>query len=513
MVAAARGPEAAREVEIKLEFDPADRVGIERHPLLVTARPDKETLVSVYFDTEDRALWKAKMALRVRKVGQRYVQTLKGADGAAELFDRPEWEWETSGLEPDLSLVEETPAGTCLDGHARAVLKPLFRTRIERILYQLPNGGSQIELAIDLGEIEADAQWSPVHELELELKRGEPRDLFRLARHLAADIPLRLAVKTKAERGYDLAEGAAGGPEKARPIALDKDMICAQAFRAIGENCLRQIIANEPLVEAGEAEALHQMRVGLRRLRAAIAVFAKMTADSEQERIKDELKWITSELGPARDLDVFTADILKPLAKSGDHAAARSAFAEARAKAYQSATGSIRSDRFRKALLDIAEWIEVGPWTVGEAFAKLRERKIGEHAAKRLARLRSRVRDKGEDLRELSSKKRHKLRIEAKTLRYAVEFFARLFPDGEMAKPRETALSALKDMQDELGALNDIAQRQALASETLGGDGHDLGAQAAKLLAADEEEVERRLKRAEAAYERFAKVKAFWNDL
>ena len=170
---------------------------------------------------------------------------------------------------------------------------------------------------------------------------------------------------------------------------------------------------------AGEAEALHQMRIGLRRFRAAIALFAKMTADGEQERIKAELKWITNELGPARDLDVFTAEILKPLAKDGGYEDAGRAFAEARAKAYAAATVAIRSDRFRNALLDVAEWIEVGPWTVDEELAKLRERKIGKHAAKRLARLRSDVRDKGEDLRKLSAKKRHKLRIKAKTLRYA----------------------------------------------------------------------------------------------
>jgi CHAD domain-containing protein len=287
-------------------------------------------------------------------------------------------------------------------------------------------------------------------------------------------------------------------------------MNCAQAFRAIGENCLRQIVANEPLVLAGETEALHQMRIGLRLFRAEIALSAKMNADGEQERLKGELKWITNELGPARDLDVFTAEILKPPAKDGGHEDASRAFAEARAKAYAGATVSIRSDRFRNALLDVTEWIEVGPWTVDEELAKLRERKIGKHAAKRLARLRGDVRDKGEDLRKLSAKRRHKLRIKAKTLRYGVEFFASLYPDAETAKRREAVLSALKDMQDELGALNDIAQRQALASETLAGGAQALGAKAAKLLAANEGEVERLLKRAEAAFERFAKSKAFW---
>lgn len=504
MAATASEASEAREVEIKLEFDPADRTEIESHPLLAAAHPEKETLTSVYFDTHDLALRKARMVLRVRKEGRRYVQAIKGLDGAGELFDRGEWEQETSGPEPDLSLVAGTPLAPLLEDRTPADLGPLFRTRIERIVYHLPNGEAEIEVAIDQGEIEAKEQWSPVHELELELKRGKPADLFRLARRLSATVPLRLAVKTKAERGYDLAGGVAAGAEKAKPVALDEDMTCMQAFRAIGENSLRQIVANERLVGTGEAEALHQMRIGLRRLRAAIAIFAKMTADSQQERIKEELKWITTELGPARDLDVFAADILKPLVKDGKHPETHRAFTEARAKAYAIATGAIGSDRFRNALLDIAEWIEVGPWTLDDSLAKRRERKVKKHAAKRLARMRSDVRDKGEDLRDLDAKERHKLRIKAKTLRYGMEFFAGLFPDGENAKRREAALSSLKGMQDELGALNDLAQREALAGR------HDLGPEAAKLLAADAHEIGRRLKRAEAAFDDFAKAKPFW---
>lgn len=510
MAAAASGAQAAREFEIKLEFDSADRALIESHPLLRAAQPEKETLVSVYFDTHDLALRKAEMVLRVRKAGGRYVQAIKGMDGAAQLFDRPEWEQETSGLDPDLTHIAGTPLAAALDGHGLADLHPLFRTRIERVVYRLPSNATDVELAIDQGEIEADSQWSPVHEVELELKQGEAKELFRLARRLAATIPLRLAVKTKAERGYELAGSAQAGAEKAKPVHLDPNMACHAAFRAIGENCLRQIVANERIVGTGEAEGLHQMRIGLRRLRAAIAVFAKMTGDSEQERIKAELRWITNELGPARDLDVFAADILKPLAKDGDHGEAHRTFTEARAKAYTAATSSIGSDRFRTALLDVAEWIEVGPWTVDEGLAKRRERSVAKHAAKRLARMRNYVRDKGEDLRELDPKRRHKLRISAKNLRYAIEFFAGLFPNGEKAKRREAQLSALKCMQDELGALNDLAQREALGREMLAAGGGDLDPRAAKLLAADETEIGRRLDRAEEAYASFVKSKSFW---
>ncbi|MGC2410990.1 MAG: CHAD domain-containing protein [Methyloceanibacter sp.] len=497
-----------REVEVKLEFDPADRGEIEAHPLLAATHPEKQTLISVYYDTDDLALQKARVALRVRKVGTRYLQAIKSMNGTAQLFERPEWEHEVAGLEPDLGLATDTALEPLLTESVRASLQPLFWTRIERTIYRLPSNGSDVEVAIDQGEIEAALCWSPVHELELELKQGSPADLFRLARSLAAALPLRLAVKTKAERGYELAGGATLAAEKAARLELDAGLTCQQAFRAIGENCLRQIIANEPGMCAGEAEALHQMRVGLRRLRAAIAVFAKAVADSERDRIKGELKWITSELGPARDLDVFAADVLKPLgenqAEDARLAEARRVFAENRAKAYAAAVGLVRSDRFRNVLLNLAEWIEVGPWTIDKSLRCRRERTVQEHAAKWLGRMRKRIRKEGARLRELDIAKRHKLRIRTKNLRYAIEFFTGVFPRDLNAKRREAALASLKELQDALGALNDLATREALIA-----NGHDLADHVAGLQVSKEAEVDRLLDRAEAAHASFAKVKSF----
>jgi inorganic triphosphatase YgiF len=388
-------------------------------------------------------------------------------------------------------------------------LRPLFQTRIERGLYHVKSDGSEIEVAIDRGEIEAAKSWSPVHEVEIELKKGDPRELFIVARKLAASVPLRLAVKTKAERGYELASGAVPEAEKATKLDLDGRLTCEQAFHAIGQNCLRQIIVNERGVCVGDANSLHQMRIGLRRMRAAITAFDKVVDDEEKKRIKAELKWITNELGPARDLDVFEIDILKPMSAThgGDarFAETRRAFDEARTKAYGYAVGSVRSDRFRNALLDIAEWIEAGPWTRDKSLRKRRDEKLADHAARLLSRGRKRIRERGADLRALSTKQRHKLRIRAKNLRYAVEFFAGVFPGEENAKRREAALTALKELQDQLGALNDLAQREALVV-----NGHGLGDHANGLLTPKEADVDKLLDRAQAAQASFAAVKSFW---
>jgi inorganic triphosphatase YgiF len=497
-----------REFELKLEFDPADLAAIESHPLLAGIRFNRQALSSVYYDTETEALRKARLALRVRHTGSGFVQTIKG-DGPAELFDRPEWETRIAGPHPDLSAVASTPLQDLLKSGAAEGLRPLFQTTIERGLYQIESNGSEIEVAIDRGAIETAGRRAPVHEIELELKSGDPAELFAVARKLAARLPLRLAVKTKAERGYELASGAAPTAEKATRVELSGSLSCQQAFRAVGQNCLRQIIVNEPGMCAGDASSLHQMRIGLRRLRAAIAAFDKVVADDDKKRIKAELKWITNELGPARDLDVFEADVLKPAraASEGDAklAETRRAFDESRAKAYASAAGSVRSDRFRNDLLDVAAWIEAGPWTRDDDLRDRREKPIAEHAARMLAGARKKIRKRGVDLRTLSAKERHKLRIRAKNLRYATEFFAGAFPGEENEKRREAAHTALKDLQDHLGALNDLAQR-----ETLAANGHDLGTHADVLLVPKAADVDKLLDKAQAAHASFSAVKSFW---
>jgi inorganic triphosphatase YgiF len=501
---------AAHELELKFEFDRADAGLIEAQPALAasSAPPSERRLISVYFDTDDFALRKAGVTLRVRDTGDRYVQTIKTANGA-ELFDRLEWECEIAGRKPDLEAARKTALEPLQDRQIRDALRPIFETRIDRRVYRLGRNGTEIEVALDWGEVATATRYRPVCELELELKRGEPAELFSLARELSASVPLRLGVKTKAERGYALIGEDHDGAERAAPIQLDADMACAEAFRAIAGSCLRQVVANEPAMCAGDAEALHQMRIGLRRLRAAIKAFADMAVGPEQERIKAELRWVTGALGPARDLDVFAAEVLEPLGKTkGEEAGfaeAYRAFMVRRAEAHRSAAGSVRSDRFRGILLDVAEWIEVGPWTVDPELTRARERQAKEHAAVLLARLRKQIRRQDQPVKEFKPRQRHKLRIRAKALRYTIEFFASLFPGEKNQSRRKEALAALKELQDGLGALNDLATREALAARS-----HDLSDHAARLLRSGGDRVDRLLKRAQAAHDRFAKVKSFW---
>src|SRR5262249_55704635 len=210
----------------------------------------------------------------------------------------------------------------------RRGLKPIFETRVRRTVYPIQSGDSEIELTVDKGKVEAGRQSSPLCELELELKRGKSAELFKLARMLAEEVPVQLAVKSKAERGYALIAGELPQAVKAAPVALTPDYSRQAAFQIIARTCLRQLVANQPATLGGDPEGLHQIRVALRRLRAAISLFADMLLDPQTEEMKAQFKWITQELGPARELDGVIKRVVRPVAHGKANGAGMAVFCQ-----------------------------------------------------------------------------------------------------------------------------------------------------------------------------------------
>lgn len=322
------------------------------------------TLISVYFDTNKLKLRNKGLSLRVRRTGHRHVQTIKQDSGAsAALFDRNEWERDIAGKEPDLDSARDTALEPLLSKKLRRKLKPVFATRVRRTIYPIHSGESEIELTIDKGKVEANGHSSPLCEVELELKRGDAAELYKLARTLATEVPVQLAVKSKAERGYALVAREEPAVIKVAPVALAPDSNCQAAFQAIARACLRQLATNRPAMQDGDADSLHQMRVALRRLRAVISLFSDMLADPQTAAMKAEFKWITGELSPARELDVFVKRVVKPVAEGKPKpgtAVLTKEFRQKRAAAFARAQAAIDSARFRAAILATAEWIESG---------------------------------------------------------------------------------------------------------------------------------------------------------
>jgi inorganic triphosphatase YgiF len=470
------------EVELKLLVAPDDLGRIEHHPALRELRRwggHKERLATVYYDTPEFDLAREGVALRVRRAGDRWVQTLKaeGADPVAGLVARDELEWPLDGEALDLAALDGSRYRELFaNGNVRDRLQPVFRTDFDRAarLVSFPDG-TAAELAIDHGEISAGGRTAPISEAELELKIGDAQRLFELARELARDVPLRLGYETKAERGYVLAGAAAAPPRKARPILLAHALSAGAALRRIVAACMAQMQANEAgMLEGRDPEYLHQFRVGLRRLRSALDIVGTAVGKAAVKPLAEELKWLGGALGPARDWDVFTAEALARLAREFAATEELDAFlarcAELRKLHGEAACEAVRSPRYTALLLALGQSFarddlaglrsaEAGDSTA--AVPPELAQPVGEFAATILDKRHRRLRKRGEGVPDASPEQRHRARIDAKKLRYASEFFASLYPPKRVRRYG----GALEDLQDILGALNDAAVAERLLHE------------------------------------------------
>jgi inorganic triphosphatase YgiF len=471
------------EVELKLLVAPEDLDRIEHHPALRGLRRwagQRDHLVSVYYDTPDLYLAREGVALRVRRSGDRWVQTLK-ADGeaVAGLHARDELEWPLDGEAIDLAALESSRYRNLFaDRQVRERLQPVFTTEFDRAarLVSFPDG-TAAELALDHGEIRAGSRIAPISEAEIELKAGDAQRLFELAREFARDVPLRLGHESKAERGYALAGAAAAPPRKARPVLLAHGLSAGAGLRRIAAACIAQMQANEAgMLEGRNPEYLHQFRVGLRRLRSCLGIVGKAAGKEAVAPLAEELGWLGAALGPARDWDVFAAETLARLAREFDSSDDLSAFL-ARCAAIRHAHGeaaraAVTSPRYTALLL-----------ALGEAFARddlaglprppaddgaapdaepgKLSAPVGDFAASVLDRRHRRLRKRGAGVPDAPAAERHQVRIAAKKLRYAAEFFASLYPPKRVRR----YVDALEDLQDILGSLNDTAVAERLLEE------------------------------------------------
>ena len=516
----------SHEFELKMEL-PAGTPALARIPRLIgreiAGRRRVQELESLYFDTAHGKLRAHGVSLRIRRIGKRRVQTIKWLKRSA-LFDRGQSETEISGKGPDWQAVRGTALEPLAGKKLRRSLKPLFKTKVRRTIYPVATEAATIELAIDSGSIDAGGRSEPIRELELELKHGSPSELFRVARELSRAIPARLSLKSKAERGYALLNGGAPAAVKAGEIELAAGTSLDEAFRIVARSCLTQIVENEPGVLVKDPEAVHQIRIGLRRLRAGISFFSELTAGAETDAVKSELKWITRELAPARDLDVYTSQVLARFRERyKDNAEFRRLcrdLEQKRADAFDRAADAVRSDRYRQLLIELAVWIEAGNWSRAEDEATRRDREvpIEVYAADGLARRRKKIMKKVKAFTQLDAAKRHKLRIAVKKFRYAAEFVASVFPTRKSKHRRAALLDSAKGVQDCLGALNDIAVHEKLSLGIL--DEHseanpkllrDLAFVAGLVAGQQGAQAVKLTDGAAAALAEFRAVKPFWN--
>lgn len=461
------------EIELKFQVPAARREALRRWVAGSAAQPARrQRLQAAYFDTPARDLARAGLALRLRREGPRWVQTLKGAgvDGMTRLehnVDLSDRSAALPALDPDRHAGH--PAGerllVLLASLPADALVCLFRTDIWRLKRPLRTRRGVVELAFDEGFLIADRasggpQRLPVCELEIELLSGAPQSVLEVAQRHAPRLGLWLDQRTKAQRGDMLARAEAMAPPVGtRSVQLQRGSTPAQGLHAVLLACLQQILPNASQLADGlfAPEHLHQLRVGLRRLRSALALFKGLDPAADDETLADLSAALFRSLGAARDGDVqrdgpWSAELavaLRARWPEAEPVLASSAPAE-------SPTLLVRGRSGQMLLLTLMSRID-GLAAAAEGSAKLRP-----VLRRRLQRWSEVLRADAKRFAALDEPERHRLRKRIKRLRYGLEFSAGLFEHGELKRWSRGLAAA----QQALGELNDLA----LALRHGGGD-------------------------------------------
>ncbi|WP_256856509.1 CYTH and CHAD domain-containing protein [Variovorax sp. KK3] len=458
----ARVADAVTEFEIKFQVDPQSRAAVEGAVARGSSR--SERLQARYYDTADGTLAAQRIVLRIRKEGRRWVQTAKAPGGNA--LERHEHNVEITTERasetplPQLDRHAGTPVGELIaraiqsSGHTPAdiALVPLYGTDIRRTTREMRTGDARVELAFDRGEVRAAERAHPICELEIELKSGSPQSVLELARRWRMRYPLWLDTVSKAQRGERLAKGIVHAEAvKAVAPALGKKATGPQVFRAVLEACLAQILPNAAEVAAGspDPEHVHQLRIGIRRLRTALremADFAPGIDPAWEPALVDAFR----ALGQQRDLEQLQANVQPHIEAAGGPQVQW----PPRETPVPVPADVVRQPSFQLTLIGLVAASLPEPPPSDEAAAPVEAADPAREPLRaRLKKLHRQVARDGKKFESLAPDAQHRVRKRLKRLRYLGEFVASMFGQEDA----DRYLKALKPAQDALGTHNDDA--------------------------------------------------------
>ena len=300
------------------------------------------------------------------------------------------------------------------------------------------------------------------------LSGAEPAVLL-LALALAGESGASVTRASLAAEALAMAIGALPSVRRHGAPTISEAASVADAFGEAVGHLADVILQLAPAAAEGTngPDTVHHMRVAVRRLRSALAVFRRAVACPAVEAAEAGLKALGARLGPTRDWDVFATETGPRAAAAfpGDKRLERLlAVTERRRRAHQAALGAfLRGPEFRRLGVMLA-WIAAGrSWhdSIGEAEREVLAAPLTEFAARVLSRRLKRVAAAGEGLDGLAPELLHDVRLLAKRLRYAAEIFAPLWP----GKATRRFLERLAALQQVLGMLNDGAVAAGLLDE------------------------------------------------
>jgi CHAD domain-containing protein len=254
---------------------------------------------------------------------------------------------------------------------------------------------------------------------------------------------------------------------------------CATAFQKMALGCVADIKAHHASACAGDAEAVHQIRVAITRLRAAVAFFAPIVVDSEWLRLKKQIAWLNGPLGAARDSDVVMEYARRKRYGTWAQHVMGERLDQRRMQDHRRLVRCLRSARTQRLIAAMAIWIRQGPWL--QRYKRRNDAEaLQSYCAGELDRWHKRLVRKGRHLKTLSASRRHRLRIKAKRFRYMLEALREtiaLLGRSEfhhLHRPAKRLQRALGDMRD-LERFAGLAGGSPQAEDGKGGKKHPPG--------------------------------------
>ena len=447
---------------LKLQISSADVEQLRTNPLLeqyAVAAPQTKNLSSTYYDTPDFQIKRHNASLRLRQLEDTYVQTLQAA-GVKNigLHQQCEWEGPVGGPALDIPMLRNlvgrhTPLSGMLGTRLLDQrLHPIFDTRVTRTVWDLRlPGGAEIAFALDQGAIAHEGLQEPISEVALELKAGSPQKLLDFAGQLLDTVPLSIGSTSEVERGYALCTPSLDMPValKTSRTQLSNSMTVVQGFRMIVTDCLAQIQENASrLIQEDTPEKMRQLHLGVRRLRAAMALFKDIAA--LPETLQPELDWLAVELRAVRDWDALSTSTLALVERVATDdiglPALRQAVAGIAQEKHAQVIAALKSVRYTKLTLSLAGWLREPVLRDPAADGGRRRQQLSmrQFADTSLRQQQRRLLKRGEKLQNVDPQMWHGVRTAARRMGYANGFFQSLYP-AKKVKRYGRSLSALQD--------------------------------------------------------------------
>jgi triphosphatase len=448
---------SSREVELKFVVPPPSRVAMSRE---LRSNPCRTRRVqSIYYDTADDSFEAHGQSVRLRKEGQRWVQTAKAS--ASDPLCRLEHNVRVvaprgrRSPEPDLALHDDTPVGVALrttlsaiyQKRGDAVLVERFRVDISRMSRIESGDGTRIELALDTGSVLAGARSVAICEFEMKMMAGSAVDFIRQASVWSSGKGLWLSTLSRSEQGFRLAHGnSEGRPVRAIEAVVESNVDTAGFLASTLASCILQILGNASEIAAGalDEQFVHQLRVGLRRIRTALRELGTLVpgVDPEWEEV---FARAFRELGTHRDAVMIVPAIRAEMLAAGLECVGEPTSAQT----MRTPQAVVRDDEFQRTLLAILAFCHSG--SRADTSYRRGRKALQTKVARLLKSLHATLsRDAGR-FSSLSPAHQHRVRKRLKRLRYLSEFAAPLFDADRVRR----YLGSWRQAQDALGEFID----------------------------------------------------------